>query len=148
MPVLRGRLRTEGALVEVRIGLSRLEVRRLRNASRPVPAPVAVRALIDTGAQDSCVDPAALGLLVLLQRGITLANVPALGGLAPAYELDASLTVIHPSGDPRQDLIVPDLPLVQLALGVLGYQVLVGRDVLAGCKFLYNGSRGRFRLSY
>jgi hypothetical protein len=41
------------------------------------------------------------------------------------------------------DLVVEDQPL-----GVLGYQVLIGRDALSFCSFLYEGRAGTFTLDY
>jgi hypothetical protein len=148
MPWLSGILQREGALVAVEIGLSRSEVRRLRNAARPIPAAVSLRALLDTGAECSCVDPQAVATLALPLKNIGLANIPAVGGLTPITQHDASLTIIHPSGNARDNLVIGDLPLAEVPLAALGYEVLIGRDVLRWCRFLYNGPGGRFRLSY
>ena len=41
-----------------------------------------------------------------------------------------------------------DLPVMELPLNVLGYQILVGRDVLSKCRFLYDGIEKRFMLKY
>jgi hypothetical protein len=80
--------------------------------------------------------------------GITLANLPAGGGWTPAAKHDAAVTILHSSGDPHLNLVVTDLIVVELSLSTLGYEVLIGRDVLARCRFLYNGPRGWYRLAY
>src|SRR5258707_115107 len=97
MPILRGTLAPEGALVQILVGLDASSVQATRAALRPVPSPVRVRALLDTGAEITCVDSA------LIQT---------------------------------------------LCLAVLGYEALIGRDVLAQCRFLFNGPRNRFLLAY
>jgi len=148
MPVLIAPLTAEGALVDVRIGWSDAAAKALRTALRPVPPPVDVRALIDSGAESSCVDPAVTQALGLPVGGFVMANVPAHGGLTFATQHDASLTILHPSGDARLNLALGNLLMVELAIGVLGYQALLGRDVLAGCRFLFDGPAGRFELSY
>jgi hypothetical protein len=148
VPVIVGRLEPEGALVEVLISASAGHVRLLRHALAAVPAPVPARALIDTGAEASCVDPAIITALNLPLGGITLANTPALGGLASAGTYAISLTVVHPSGNTAEDLVVPRLLVLDIDLALLGYQALIGRDLLAQCDFLYSGPRGRFRLRY
>jgi hypothetical protein len=148
MPELSGILQPEGALVAVEIGLSRSEVQRLRNAARPVPAAVPLRALLDTGAECSCVDPQALTTLALPLKNIGMANIPAIGGLAPTFECVASLTVVHPSGDSRLNLVIHTLLLAEVSLAALGYEVLIGRDVLKRCRFLYDGPGDRFKLAY
>jgi hypothetical protein len=56
MPLLRGRLQLEGALVEIEVGWSAAGAQQLRTALRPVPPAIRVRALIDTGAKATCVD--------------------------------------------------------------------------------------------
>lgn len=148
MPRLSGILEPEGALVAVEVRLTRSEVRRLRHAGRPIPGPVSSRALLDTGAECSCVDPQAVVTLALPLKSIGLANVPALGGLTPISQVDASLTVVHPSGDPWLNLVIGDLPLAEVPLAALGYEVLIGRDVLARCRLLYDGPGDRFKLAY
>jgi hypothetical protein len=60
--------------------------------------------------------------------GFVLANVPAHGGLTFATQHDASLVVPHPSGDARLSLTIHDLLVVELAIGVLGYEALLGRE--------------------
>jgi hypothetical protein len=148
MPILIGTIESEGALVDVLVGLSRTEVRRLRQAARPIQTPVTLRALLDTGAECTCIDLHAAAPLVLPFGGITLVNAPALGGLQACAEHDASLTVLHPSGNPADNWVIADLSLADRPLGALGYQVLIGRDILALAAFLYNGKAGTFTLDY
>jgi hypothetical protein len=148
MPTLSGLLEPEGALLAVEIGLSRPEVQRLRNALQPIPPPVSRQGLLDTGAECSCADPRALAALALPLASIDFANIPALGGAALAPQYIVSMTVVHPSGDPGLNLVIGALLMAEVPLAALGYDVLVGRDVLARCRFLYDGPGGRFRLYY
>jgi hypothetical protein len=60
----------------------------------------------------------------------------------------ASLTVVHPSGDLLQALVLQNLLILEVPLAVLGYQVLIGRDVLDHCDFFYGGRQQRFSLAY
>jgi hypothetical protein len=148
MPAVTGFIQADGILIEVRVGWGTGGVQSLRAALRPVPQPIQSRALLDTGAEISCVDAALVQALGLPGAGFNLATVPAAGGMTMASKHDVSLTVVHPSGDPRQDLTVLNLAVLELSLVGLGYEVLVGRDVLARCRLLYHGPRGRFRLAY
>jgi hypothetical protein len=86
--------------------------------------------------------------LALPLKSVGLANIPAVGGLTAVAQRDASLTVVHPSRNPRLDLVIGDLPLAEVPLVALGFEVLIGRDVLGRCRFLYDGPGGRFRLRY
>ena len=148
MPVLRGLLQDDGALVEVMLGWSISRARQLRAALRPVPPPVQMRALIDTGADTTCVDASLVEQLGLPFGGTTPVNLPAHGGLTFSSLFNASVTILHPSGRPRDNLAVLDLSIVELDLAALGYQALVGRDVLARCRFLYDGPKNTFQLRY
>jgi hypothetical protein len=148
MPVLTGRVQPEGALVDARFawGASAVQARRL--ALQPVPPPVEVQALLDTGAEVSCIDGSVVRTLGLAPDSFTLANLPAGGGLTHGFQYRADLTLVHPSGDQMSDLTLADLLVVELPLGPLGYQSLIGRDVLDRIRLLYDGPRRRFRLIY
>lgn len=148
MPVISGLVQPEGAMVAVVIGWSHGRALQLRLGSKPVPQPVRGRGLLDTGAEQTCVDLAFVRNLGLPFRGVSLMNLPAHGGTSIASVTDASLTIVHPSGNARDNLVIRDLPILELSLGAIGYDVLIGRDVLANCRFLYNGKRNRFRLRY
>ena len=148
MPRLAGDLLPKGALVAIEVGLSRADVQQLRNAGRPIPATVSLHALLDTGAECTCVDPQAVATLSLPMKNIGLANIPAVGGLVPTVEYEASLSVVHPSGDSRLNLVIGALLVAELPLAGLGYRALIGRDVLLKCRFLYDGPRARFQLAY
>jgi hypothetical protein len=148
MPVLVAPLQPDGAIVEVLIGWSASDVHKLRMALQPIPASVSASALLDTGAEITCLDVSLVQALGLPVGGVVLANVPALGGPAGTIYRDINLTVVHPSGNSHDNLIEPNLTTLEVNLGPLGYQMLIGRDVLARCRFLYHGPRGRFRLAY
>jgi hypothetical protein len=148
VPVLRGLLQAEGALIDLRVSWSANQARSLRLARQPVPPPVDTRALVDTGAEVTCVDSSLVQQLGLPLAQVALANVPAVGGLMAGAHYHAGLTVIHPSGDPHQDLVFQTLLILELSLAGLGYQALLGRDVLDRCDFLYAGRRQRFTLAY
>ena len=148
MPFLRGLLRPEGALVEVRLSWSAVQIRRLRQARRPVPPVIDAQALLDTGAEITCVDELLVQHLSLPLAQVTLANVPMLGGLRASPHYHAGIALTHPSGDPSQGLALPNLIVLEMPLAGLGYQVLIGRDVLDRCDFLYSGRRQRFTVAY
>jgi hypothetical protein len=138
----------DGPIVDVEIGWSSAEIRAARRAGRPIPPPVQGLALIDTGAEGSCLDSSLIRQLGLPYGGITMVNVPASGGLVFSPSHDANVVVRHPSGVSALNLILADVFLYELDLGLLGYQALLGRDLLASCRLLYDGPGGRFKLRY
>jgi hypothetical protein len=148
VPILRGDLQPEGALVEVQAAWSAAQARQLRLAQRPVPPALDARALLDTGAEITCLHTVLVQQLALPLAQFALANVPALGGLRAGAHYHASVTVVHASGDPGQALVFQNLLVLEVPLAGLGYQTLLGRDVLDHCDFLYAGRRQRFSLTY
>jgi hypothetical protein len=145
---LIGPLTPDGPLVDVLLGLSSTEIMRLRYAGQAVPQAVQMRALLDTGSACTCADVGALTTLTLPIVGFCFINAPALGGLGVAPQHDAGLTVLHPSGRPKDNWILKDLPVADLQLGALGYDMLIGRDVLDQGALLYNVPPGQFTLTY
>ena len=149
MPVLRESLDREGALVSILVGLSDSSIRRLRSQFQPIPQPVECRALLDTGAEITCVDSRLVESLNLVDGGFSFANVPSVREstmLASLYDL--SLTILHPSGEALDHLALPNWRVLELPLRSFDYQVLVGRDVLVKCQFVFDGINERFSLKY
>jgi hypothetical protein len=109
---------------------------------------VDAQALLDTGAEITCIDGVLVEQLGLPLAQLALANVPALGGIRVGAHYHASLTVVHPSGARGRDLVLQNLLILEMSLSGLGYQALIGRDVLDRCDFLYRGRQQRFALAY
>jgi hypothetical protein len=140
-----------GPMLDVLIGLPGTIVRKLQAAGSPIPHPVQTTALIDTGAETSCVAPSLLRPLLgagLSLSRIVMSNLPALGGVRPALEYTISLTVLHASGDRRSHLLVHNLPVLEQEIGQLGHRALLGLDVLKSCILILNGPGNSFTLGY
>jgi hypothetical protein len=157
MPSLRVPLTTpNGARVKVRIGLSRALVIALRQAAQPIPQSVDVEALLDTGAQCTCLDPSviaqaslpALGTGFVVAPGTAAVPIPGLGGVSIGSQYSAGLSVLHPSGRATDHLVIPAMPVEVLPLSALGYDALLGRDVLGSCVLVYDGPGGSVTLAY
>jgi len=144
-------INSAGPLVEVHFGLPAAKVHALRRAGRVVPSPVIVRALIDTGADVSCIDKGILAPLIALglkPNRFVFANLPAAGGVNLAGEYALGILIPHPSGDPKSALRFRSQPVIEQPLASLGYQALLGRDALARCLLIYDGPSGTFTLCY
>ena len=148
MPVVRGMVQPEGALVEIDVGWSAVQARRRRLAQQAVAPSLCAAALLDTGAEITCFDALLVQRLGLPLAQVSLANIPALGGLRAGAHYHASLTIVHPTRDPRVNLVVANLLVLEVSLTALGYDALIGRDILDRCSFHYSGRRGRFALVY
>src|SRR5262245_16928203 len=152
MPAFEMPIEADGAMVDLVVASSEPDVLTWRTAGQPIPAPVTVRALLDTGAEITCIDRQALA--PLLTPGVqplrfVFVNTPATGGTNLQCEYGVSLTILHPSGTAADHLHLPDHPVVEQDLPGLGYQALIGRDVLACVdSFDFRGKKGTFSLSY
>lgn len=148
MPQLTGPLLADGALVTILIGLDRAAVQQLRLALQPIPQPKQLRALVDSGAEVTCLDSQVIRSLGLAWSGPTPVNVPAISGLMIASLYRAGVTILHATGQPALSFVVADLAVCELALGALGYEALLGRDVLDQLRFIYDGLARTFTLEW
>jgi hypothetical protein len=149
MAVLNGALSIpDGALVDVLIGVGRPHRQFLRTSGNPIPAPIRLRGLIDSGAECTCVDEPRVRALHLPLATASLANAPSLGGLFVGSQVEAGLTILHPSGDRSQHLLIPEITIMELSLGAIHFDALIGRDVLALGLFVIDGPAGTFTLAY
>lgn len=129
------------------MGVSQARRRALEAAKQKVPANIAIRALVDTGATCTCIDPSVSAELGLKVTGKDAMNTASTGNEPyEANRYDASLIVRNP-GD--YDLVKPNIPVSEMPLfGTLGVHALIGRDVLEDCLLIYDGKNGFFTLAY
>ena len=68
MPILTLPLEIGGAIIDVGFAVSGPRLNALKAANMPVPTPVIVRALVDTGASCTCLDPTVIAQLSLAPK--------------------------------------------------------------------------------
>lgn len=113
-----------------------------------MPNPINIQGLIDTGASNTCVDPAVLTALGLTPTGSTMMNTPSTGAQAvPVDTYDISLVVY--AAQPHSPLIHHTIPVVcSELLASQGFHALIGRDILKSCLLMYDGQSGIFSLAF
>lgn len=135
-------------LVAAFVGVSQARAHALQTAGQPVPQPLPVQGLVDTGASCTCIDPSILTQLNLAPTGSSAVNSPTTGDQpALADQYDVSLYIPGSRGQ---------APLVNHTIAVLesrlfaaqGFHVIIGRDILRGCLLSYDGWGGVFTLAY
>ena len=89
------------------------------------------------------VDPGTRAIGLAVSRWLHV-NAPGLGPLSAVPEYAVSMSLPVGAANP---LLFKALPVYERALGALGYQALLGRDVLAPCGFFYDGPGKRFTLA-
>ena len=148
MPKVTGPLLSEGAIIEAQVGLSHTEVKKLRQAFKPVQQPKQIRFLIDSGAETTCLDSTVIKSLGLAWSGPIPLNIPALSGWTLTSLYRADVTIVDPSGKSGQNFVINDLAICELSLGLLHYEGLIGRDILDQVRFNYEGPSRTFILDW
>lgn len=145
MPHLTLQMSPGGPILDFLVGVSVPREDALRRHPLKIAQPVQVRGLIDTGASATCVDPDCLARLDITPTGRIPIHTPSTGSTPHTTDqYDVSLILLHP--DLHLQLQV--LPVISSSLGLQGIQALIGRDVLAQCLFVFDGTARIFSLAF
>jgi hypothetical protein len=139
---------TDGPVLTVRFRLTQGAAALRRRSGNPVPPPAEVVALIDTGAEVTCLDPSVIARLGVSPTIVTLVNAPAAGGVGSTLRYDVDLEVPHPSNPSVTPLEIPELEVLEMQLNSFGVEAILDRDVLASCVLIYDGVGNSFTLTY
>jgi len=148
MPVVSQDLSDQGAVIDLLVGVSAPRREKLERVGFAVPEPVRVRALIDTGSHATGFDPSVFHALDITSVGYFRVRTASTGE-APhvAEQFQVSLSLVHDHSALKvhhSDLLVFASNFTD-AGDVKG---LIGRDVLKGCLFVYDGERGCFTFAF
>lgn len=133
-------------ILDLLIGVSNPRADALKKAGQPVPKAMTVRALIDTGARCTNIDPTILKALSVPSTGTVPCHTPSTKSGQPhiANQFDVSLVLIHP----LLSRTFFAIPVIESELCHQGFQVLLGRDVLAFCLLTYDGQSQTATLAF
>ena len=148
MPRIRDTFGPDGCIVRIRVGLTSVEVLKRRRVGQVLPAPVELHALIDPGAEVSCVDPSAIRPIGPPAKTVIPTNAPSVSGLSFSVQRSVALTILDPQQAPRNNIFFPDATLTELSLNTVSLQALIGRELLAHGVFVFDGPAGQFTLTY
>jgi len=147
MPHLTLPLTAQCCAVTLYVNVSAERRAALLAAGKPLPTFVRITALVDTGASCTAIDSDQLLPLALMPTEVAHVHTPSTSGQAaqlPQY--DVTLGITHPSGN---NLIIETVPIIAIPnFQRAGISALVGRDVLANCLFIYNGTEKSFTLGF
>jgi len=145
MRIIRGRIGPQGPFIDATAMASPQHVTGLKAANRAAPAPVTVRALVDTGASCCALDNEIIARLGLILTGRTKIHTSTTG---PGYEerdqYAASLFLGTAPGLTASFTV----SVVGADLASEGFLAIVGWDILNQCILSCNGPRKLFRLRY
>ena len=141
MPALIKRvsdLRLEGPTIDITIFPPAPVIQDYRNRNLQIPFKNGV-GLIDSGASNSCIDISIATELGLVSRDFVSVLTPS--GTSNHYTYDVLIML------PQQlELKSFFVEVTGADLTLQPYDVLIGRDVLAACTFIYNGWDNSFQL--
>jgi len=138
----------QGPVLNALIGVSIARHTALTSIGQQIPAPQIIRALVDTGASITSIDPSVLTALNLTATGSTLIHTPSTGNQPTTADVfDIGLIIAASNNQPL--LSIDIMPVICSELLVTqGFHALIGRDVLAQCVLIYNGETNSFTLCY
>ena len=133
-----------GPVITIVVGVSEPHAQALKTAGKAQPSPIAIRALIDTGARCTCVDPLVLTALGLSATGKVSMHTPSTGGVAHSCsQFDVSILI--PSAVLSRRFAA--VPVIESSLSTTGIQALIGRDLLESCLMVYDGANRTITLA-
>jgi hypothetical protein len=122
--------------VDVRVNLSAPDLLVVQAAQQPAPVAVPGIAEIDTGSNVTCVSAAVLRQLGL--RPHAQSSTQGISGSAQVWLFRVSLSILDASQPHLPWFVHPDLLVMELPSG-LPIDVLIGMDVLLGCRMIVDG---------
>lgn len=137
-----------GPVVTAAVSVSEGRRNALVAEGRAVPPMRIVRALVDTGASFTSVEPEVLRALELTPTGTIDIITPSTGTnvhTIDTYDVD----FVIGAGPADIPLSIPNLRIASSQLFLRqGIHALIGRDVLARCILIYNGAINAFSLCF
>lgn len=136
-----------GALFDAWVGVSEARAAALQTAKQTLPNLQKIRALIDTGASGTCMDPSVINALGIPTRGSILMNTPTTGSAPqPTNVYDVSIVIPGATPPPLflKTVAVAESQLLQMQ----GFHALIGRDILGAFVMHYNGPLKFMTISY
>jgi hypothetical protein len=149
VPFLSVQVSPAGPIVDAYVGVSQARAEALQSAGLPVPKLFPVRALVDTGASRTCVDPAILDHLKLSPIGTMRVHTPTTGAQSVEvnqFEIGFLIPHFNPAlaSFARGSVAVAECDL----FAAQGIHVLLGMDLLSGCLLILDGIVGLLTLAY
>ena len=111
-----------------------------KTSVRPVSGISKVRALVDSGAQESCIDS-----MLAAELGLPIVNRAFISGVGGKHEVNVYLAQVYING--LQITQYGRFLGVHLAAGGQAHVALIGRSFLRHCIMEYNGITGTVKIS-
>jgi hypothetical protein len=148
VPILRGQLTDDGAIVDLLVGVTDSRRALLEKHHFPVPERSRIAAQIDTGSKFSAIDGSVFQQLGIGPHERVLVRTPVSAEREPEAFSVYAVSLSLPSGDGWEWFLHQVEVIGCFFAADEGIKAMLGRDVLTGCIFHYDGHGGTFSLSY
>lgn len=149
MPHFTLAVESNGPIVNAGVSVSEGRRAALIAAGQVVPEMRTIRALVDTGASFTSIEPQVLQALNLTPTGTIEIVTPSTGNqthTTETFDIDFAIGGATPQDLP---LLIPNLRIAACELYLRqGIHALIGRDILNRCILVYNGSINAFSLCF
>ena len=148
MPRIRVPIGVDGPVIDLGLWIGRAAAHALIAQGQAVRSPQTIRALIDTGADRTAIHPNALALINSPPAGTIAVRRPGSTSAFRRVNLHDVRLAFNgiPVSPPRAVWVAVEVAAVVPAdPNVLA---LIGRDMLAHCRFVYDGPKGELILVY
>jgi hypothetical protein len=146
MPKLIFHARPDGLFVDVLIGLDGATTAALLAAGQPIPAPIRARSLIDTGSDVTVVSGSILARLGIPAQYRTTTQTISGPVAVNLFEVSVGITDFARAGSP--ELVEAHLLVMELTSPPHGLDVLIGLDIMLGCRMVLAGPARQFTLEF
>ena len=138
-----------GPLFNAAVCVSEARRTALQAANQPIPNWHSIRALLDTGASHTCLDPSVLTALGIPPHSTIQVLTPSTGNTPHQTEVYDVAILIPGATQTDPPHILPTIAVAGCdLLQAQGYHALIGRDILSRWVVHYNGPAGLFTVSY
>ena len=136
-----------GPVINAGVAVSDQRAKALKKAGRSPPAIRPIKALIDTGASATCIDPSVMSALGLNPTGTAKIFTPSSGHTAVEHD-QYDVGILIQARSSQVPLHIGTVGVISAQLKFQGIDALIGRDILSQCILQYNGSVGQFSLAF
>jgi hypothetical protein len=140
-----GRIERAGAFIDVTAMAPGKHVELLRKLGRPVPSPMTLRTLVDTGASDCALDFGVINHFGLMPTGRVKIHTSSTG---PEYEERDQYGMSLYIGSQPGETAEYTVSVIGAGLASEGFLAIIGWSVLERCVLLCNGPNKTFQLDY
>lgn len=145
MRAISGRIEPHGAFATITVMATDQFVATLKKHGRRPPAPISVRALIDTGAGCSALDSGIITRLGLIQTGVDQIHTATTGADFEERDVyDACFFL----GSQEDEVKAFTVRAVRGELACAGFLAIIGWEILSHCRLICDGPKREYQLEY